>query len=134
MSQPFDDVFDRLVAEAGRAAEVQGQQVGPTSPVTAEATGYDERIRVAMVDGQVTELDLHPAAMRLSNAELADHLRDTVNAALKAYQTAVLAAVQENDTDFGALQGRLREIQAEAGRSMQRYTDQMAQMLRVAKQ
>ncbi len=133
MSQPFDDVFDRLVTEVGRAEALQTQPVQPAVPVEVEVSGHEDRIRIRLVAGQVAELTLHPAAMRLSNAELADHLRETFNEALAAYQSAVVQAVTEDDTDLGALQHRLRDIQRETARSMQRYSDQMLAMLRAAK-
>lgn len=133
MSQAFDDVFSRLISEVEQAQRATPVENPLTEPVRTEVSDPEDRVTVVLEGSEIAELRLHPQVMRQSNGELADLLRATVNTALAEHQAATVAALSEQQTDFAALQGRLREIQADAGRSMQAYTQGMLEMLKQAK-
>lgn len=132
MSTDFSALLDNLVAQASHTSEAQ-QEFEPIEPVIGEGTAFNERVRVRIENGKVTEFDLRPEAMRLTNADLGGHLVTAVNAALVAYQQAMVEAVTDEQTDFGQLQSQLRDMQAESLRVIDRYTDAMGEMLRKAK-
>lgn len=132
MSTDFSAIFDNLVEQANAAAESESG-FEPPEPVIAEGTAFDDRIRVRIENGRVTEFDLRPEAMRLTNADLADHLVTAVNQALTGYQQALTEAMTDEQTDFGQLQSQLRDLQSESLRAIDKYTDAMGEMLRRAK-
>lgn len=124
----LEEIFSRLDAELDRVAgAVHAPEVDPV-----EGASEDGRITATMAAGQIQSISIHPAAMRLTNAELADQIRDAVNATLAAYQQSMVQALSADDGEFGQLQGRLREISADAQQSMQAYQESMLQMLRSA--
>ena len=133
MSTDISALFDKLVEQANHTADKDDQTFEPAAPVVAEGTAFKERIRVRIENGKVTEFDLRPEAMRLTNADLGDHLVTAVNAALAAYQQAMTEAITDEQTDFGQLQSQLRDMQSESLRVIDKYTDAMGEMLRKAK-
>ncbi len=127
-------VFADLDAQLARA---EAPSPGPdleSSPVTAEGTAADERLRVTVTNGRVQEVSLQPQLLRLSNAELGDHIAEAVNNALEAYQTALMAQLSQLSPDLGAVRDQVRQIQEDSIRSLDAYTDSMLQMLRQVKQ
>ncbi|MDO5287209.1 MAG: YbaB/EbfC family nucleoid-associated protein [Actinomycetia bacterium] len=127
-------VFADLDAQLARAEVPSPGPDLESSPVTAEGTAADERLRVTVTNGRVQEVSLQPQLLRLSNAELGDHIAEAVNNALEAYQTALMAQLSQLSPDLGAVREQVRQIQEESIRSLDAYTDSMLQMLRQVKQ
>lgn len=131
-SESFGSMFDDLLRLTQQPPPVTPDAISDT-PVEGHGSAYDDQIRVRMVNGQVAAFDVQPRALRLDNAELGERLAEAVNTAIADYQASVTRAMAESQTDFAALSQGVREVQAEAMRSIERYTDQMMQMLKQAK-
>lgn len=131
MTADFHEVFGRLIAEVDKAAA--GDFPRPPESTSAQGTDPDERVTVTMTDGQVTTVSLADHAVRLPRKDLEAAIRDAVNAAIAAQTAAIVEAMDAPDTDFAALSTSLRSIQAETMQTMNRYTDQMVEMLRTVK-
>lgn len=118
----FDHIFEELKAQAAAAPPVIPE-------VAAEGRSPDDLITVRMGANQVTGVEVHPRAMRLTNAELGDHIAAAVNAAIADHTEKLVAGLQGADTDFGALQQNLERIQTQTQQSMQAYLGSMRDML-----
>lgn len=132
-AEMFRQVFRDLDAELGRVETVSPGPDLEASPVTAEGTAADERLRVTITNGRVVEVSLQPQLLRLGNAELGDHITEAVNNALEAYQTALMAALAELSPDLGQVRQQVRQIGEDSIRSLDTYTDTMLQMLKQAR-
>lgn len=132
----LDDLLSRVLQQADAAIEQQRRgesapaELGLTEPVEGRGTAMDERIVITLGDGRVTGCELHPQVMRLSSLELSEHLIEAMNAALTAYQSALMAALATQQPDLTAISASVREIQADAVRAVSAYTDQMYDVLR----
>lgn len=133
MTEDFSQVFDALGEQTRRAAA--GGTSAPLLP-QEEVSGSsgDGEVTVRLVGGRATGCDIDVRAMRLTNAELAEHVVAAVNAAVDAHTAAVAAAMQDQRTDFGMLREQLANIGAEAQRSMERYAAGMHESLARANQ
>ncbi|MDN5726660.1 MAG: hypothetical protein L0G99_12135 [Propionibacteriales bacterium] len=123
----INDLFSRLADQAAKPAQFDMSQVTST-PIEGRGSAADDRIRVRIVNGKVTEFDVQHPALRLDRTVLCAELAKAVNGALETYQTNMVSAVQ-NRTDFGALSEDLRDMQAESIQTINAYTDRMMEML-----
>lgn len=121
-------ILARLHEQVERAA-VEPAAV-PEVKVTAEGTAAEEKVTVVMSGGRVDEVRLHPAAMRMSNADLAEAFKEATNTAIQAHIEAMTAALQDQQTDFGSLQASLGEIQEQANQAMTAYAHGLDDVLR----
>ncbi len=132
----LDDLISRVIREAETAAEQQRQggpstaELGVGHPVAGHGSALDDRIRATVTDGRLTELELQPQAMRLTNADLSEHVVQAVNEALAGYQSALMTALTDQQPDLSSVADGLREIQADAVRAVSAYTDQMYEVLK----
>lgn len=132
MTADFEDVLSRLNDTVDQAAV--STELGELPEVEGEATAYDERISVKVRSGKVTDLEIQPLAMRLSNAELAEHLTTAVNDALADYAEKITAALTETEsTDFGSLMNSTRQLQTDSLRAMKAYTESLFDALNQVK-
>lgn len=132
MTADFEDVLSRLNDTVDQAAV--STELGELPDVGGEATAYDERISVMVRSGKVTDLEIQPLAMRLSNAELAEHLTTAVNDALADYAEKITAALTETEsTDFGSLMNSTRQLQTDSLRAMKAYTESLFDALNQVK-
>lgn len=121
----IQDIFRRLGEASNRSAATPF-----TVPeVEAEGASRDDLVTVRMAAGRATGVTIDPRAMRLTNVELADLVTEATNAAVQAHNDALAAALQDRQTDFGALREKLDSIGADAQRSMDRYLDTMYEVL-----
>ncbi|WP_035759639.1 YbaB/EbfC family nucleoid-associated protein [Granulicoccus phenolivorans] len=118
----FDHIFAELRAQAAAAPP-------PVPEVEAEGHSAEDLIIVRLGANQVTGVEVHPRALRLGTAELGDHIAAAVNAALADHTAKLVAAMQDADTDLGALQQNLDRIRTETQQSMQAYLGSMRDML-----
>lgn len=132
----LDDLISRVIREAETAAEQQRQgglstaEMGVGHPGSGHGSALDDRVRATVTDGRLTELELQPQAMRLTNADLSEHVVQAVNEALAGYQSALMTALTDQQPDLSSVADGLREIQADAVRAVSAYTDQMYEVLK----
>ena len=121
----FDPILQRLQDQVANA------QATPVDlPVaSAEGTSADEQVRVSVAAGKVEQITIDARSMRLTNVELAEKLVEAVNAAIDAHGAAIVAAMEDDSTDFGQLNRGLDEIRADANQTMTKYLDAMTEML-----
>ncbi|OYN98953.1 hypothetical protein B0O41_2352 [Propionibacteriaceae bacterium ES.041] len=132
MTADFEDVLSRLNDTVDQAAT--SPELGELPEVEGEAAAYDDRISVKVRAGKVTDLEIQPLAMRLSNADLAEHVTTAVNAALADYAEKITAALTETETtDFGSLMTSTRQLQNDSLRAMKAYTESLFDALNQVK-
>ncbi len=133
-SEAFRELFDNLDAQLQQAQNSSAVPAELTeNPVTAEGSDDDDRLRVTVTNGRLTEVTIQPQLLRLGNAELAALFVTATNNALEAYQAALMESLRDLSPDLGALQGQVRQVQEESLRSLNAYADSMLEMLRRAK-
>ena len=124
MTAGMDGVFEQLQRHLGEASAA-----GPVVVPEVEAAGSSEDglVEVVMGSGEVTAVRIDARGMRLSNAELADRVKEAVNAAVAQHTALLTEAV--SGTDLGALSRSLDSVREEALASMQKYLSGMEEML-----
>ncbi len=129
MTAEFDDLFNRLAAQTQRMANGE-VPVPDTEAEPLEVEGADEHglVTVRMVNGKVSGVDVDPQAFRGSHV-LGDLIKQAVNTAIDAHIAAMMASLQNEDTDYGALTKELRSIQLESLRAMDKFTGGMQEAL-----
>ncbi|MFX4271981.1 hypothetical protein ACQBAR_15875 [Propionibacteriaceae bacterium Y1685] len=86
--------------------------------VETETSVLDDHIRVRMSGGSVTDVRLHPAAMRLPAADLGRHLTKVFNLAQRQHSEAMAAELAAEQTDFGQMANQVSTLRDEANRAM----------------
>lgn len=102
----------------------------PEVEAEGEGTAADDKVTVVMRGGRVDEVRLHPTAMKMSNVELADAFAEAANAAIEMHTTTMMEALSDQQTDFGALQHRLSQMQEQANHAMTSYARGLDDVLR----
>lgn len=126
----LQDIMEQLQAQVEQSA--QGPAEVPAMDAEGRGTAADDRITVVLRGGKVDEIEIQPLALRLSNADLAEAVKDAVNAAIDDHNERLMAQLQSQQTDFGSLQRSLVEIQHEANRAMEAYAHGLNDALRKA--
>ncbi|GAA1775788.1 YbaB/EbfC family nucleoid-associated protein [Actinomadura chokoriensis] len=122
--------FDRMLSETrGLLDQIRG---GGTPPGAAEVEGRGEgadgRVRVvAGAGGELTSVELDPRALRMPSEELAEELKEAVNAALRELRSRSQAADTAIDPDV--LAERLREAQDQGLRQMAAFTQSLDDLM-----
>lgn len=120
----FEDILRRL-------AEQVEQPLEPieTPIVTGEGRSADERVTVVMTGAEVASVDIDPRSMRKSTPELCADLKEAMNAAIAAHNTALYEAMQGTLPNPGEIRAGLEGVREEATRSLDAYLDTMTRML-----
>ncbi len=132
MTAEFSDLFERLAVQTQRVAD--GDLPVPDleqTPIEVEGYDEDELVRVQMLNGKVTSVDVQPHALRGAYV-LGDLIKAAVNNAIDAHLAAVMAQLNDEKTDFAQLTKDLRSIQLESLRAMNNFTDGMQDALKQA--
>lgn len=120
--------LEELLSKLGTELDKPLPQVEvPT--VEGEGLSEDQMVRVTVSGGQVSDIAIDPRSMRKSSVELADDLKEAMNAALVAHAGALMVAMQADATDPSTLSTDLDAIAGEATRSLTEYLDLMTQMM-----
>lgn len=120
--------LEELLSKLGTELDKPLPQVEvPT--VEGEGLSEDQMVRVTVSGGQVSDIAIDPRSMRKSSVELADDLKEAMNAALVAHADALMVAMQADATDPSTLSTDLDAIAGEATRSLTEYLDLMTQMM-----
>ncbi|AQP47830.1 hypothetical protein BW730_10320 [Tessaracoccus aquimaris] len=120
--------LEELLSKLGTELDKPLPQVEvPT--VEGEGLSEDQMVRVTVSGGQVSDIAIDPRSLRKSSVELADDLKEAMNAALVAHADALMVAMQADATDPSTLNTDLDAIAGEASRSLTEYLDLMTQMM-----
>lgn len=129
MTDDFSQILDRLQGNLGALAKDPSAAASDfeAPEVEGHGTAHEEQIRVTMASGKFTELTIDPRAMRLANAELAEHLLAAFNQALEEHtqRSAEALLEQHPSLDPETMQAELRQIQTQSLQAMKKYTDSM---------
>ena len=84
--------LEELLSKLGTELDKPLPQVEvPT--VEGEGLSEDQMVRVTVSGGQVSDIAIDPRSMRKSSVELADDLKEAMNAALVAHADALMVAM-----------------------------------------
>ncbi|MEV7329128.1 YbaB/EbfC family nucleoid-associated protein [Micromonospora sp. NPDC093244] len=131
--------FDQLLQQARdtlastrRAA--QPTSGGDTEPGAVQAVGeaLDGLVRaVANADGALSDLTLDPRVLRVPLADVADGVRQAVNAAVTEARAATEPQIPDDvpQVDLDALGERIGRIQSESLRQMARFSETVNDVL-----
>ncbi len=129
MTEDFNAVLERLQGNLSQFVDDPQSAAGEFQipEVEGHGTALDEQINVTMSQEKFTELTIDPRAMRLANAQLAEHLLEAFNAALEDHNRQMMEQLtQQHPTGDGeSLQQDLRQIQADSLQAMKKYTDSL---------
>lgn len=132
--------FDRLLQQARdtlastrRAAQATGVG-GGTEPGAVQAVGeaLDGLVRaVANADGTLSDFTLDPRVLRLPLADVADGVRQAVNAAVAEARAATEPVIPDDvpQVDLDALGERIERIQSDSLRQMARFSETVNDVL-----
>ena len=93
-------MFESMSAATGRVS----QNAFTVPSAEGEGASEDGTVSAKVAGGKLVELRIDTHTMRRGNAEVADLVIATVNAAIEAHATALMSSLQASDTDFGKLQ------------------------------
>jgi DNA-binding protein YbaB len=115
--------LDRMLTEARKLLDQTGSGTPETArePAQGRGSAADGRISVvAGAGGEITSIELDPRVLRMASAELAEHLVEAVNQALRDLRAQVTSA----DTAIAPeiLAQRLAEVQDQGVRQMAMFT------------
>ncbi|ACY96334.1 MULTISPECIES: YbaB/EbfC family nucleoid-associated protein [Thermomonospora] len=116
--------LDRMLTETrGLLSQVRSGKGGASQEaVEGQGSAADGRIRVvAGAGGEITSIELDPRVMRMSSQELAEHLVEAVNQALRELRAQVTTA--ETAIAPEVLAQRLAEVQDQGLRQMTMFVE-----------
>ena len=119
----LQDQLDQLRAGAAPAAGVT-----PPEPPTGTGEAMDGKVRVEVVGGRVSALNIDPAALRSPAGELATVIMEATNSALDAMQAAMTAALP-SPPSLDQMTRTLNEIASDSFRAMDKATEGVRQSM-----
>ncbi|GAB3623354.1 hypothetical protein GCM10027418_14370 [Mariniluteicoccus endophyticus] len=121
------------LSEAVRTA-TEPQKVPPTRPdVTVTGASPTPGVSVRITRGRVSAVDLRDSVLDRDPADIGGLVAEAVNAALDAYDAAVVAHLKaQEQTDTNKLARELEQIGTQAQRTLDEYLWTMQNMLRRA--
>lgn len=127
MTDGFAQSFADL---SGVIDQLQAADLSDLPLIEVVGNDPDEFVRITIAGSEVTGVEILASALKRGNAELGDLVKAAINDALAKHAKAMIEALADTSTDFGALQARLSEISERSQQAMASYLGAMDDTLR----